>query len=121
MTQQQEAILRVLEEFGRPVAPQDLLEAASRRSPGLGLATVYRALKRLAAAGEVRKVEVAGLPPHYECLSEGHHHFFVCENCQRMFDLEGCSAGLKQLMPPGFRMRSHEIVIYGACRECAES
>ena len=119
-SQQQEAILRVLEEFRKPLSPQDLLEAASHRSPGLGLATVYRALKRLVAAGEVRKIDVAGLPPHYERKSDGHHHFFVCEKCEKLFDVEGCSGGLKQLMPLGFKMSSHEIIIYGACKECVE-
>ena len=117
-TQQQSSILRVLAHLGRPVAPQELLEAASAESPGLGLATVYRALKKLVETGEVRKIEVAGMPPHYELECGKHHHFFVCEGCQRMFDLDGCPGGFTKLLPPGFAMNSHEVVIYGTCANC---
>ena len=100
------------------MTPQELLEAASVESPGLGLATVYRALKKLVEAGEVRKVEVAGVPPHYEMEKEKHHHFFVCEGCCKMFDLEGCPGGFQKLLPQGFTMNSHEVIIYGTCRSC---
>lgn len=117
-TQQQSSILRVLDDLGRPVTPQELLETASNNSPGLGLATVYRALKRLVETGQVRKIEVAGLPPHYEMESDRHHHFFVCEGCQKIFDLDGCPGGFKKLLPPGFRMNSHEVIIYGECQGC---
>ena len=117
-TQQRSSILHVLDELGRPVTPQELLEAASAESPGLGLATVYRTLKNLVESGEVRKIEVAGVPPHYEMDSDKHHHFFVCEDCHKLFDLEGCPGGFKKLLPPGFSMKSHEVVIYGECRDC---
>jgi Fur family ferric uptake transcriptional regulator len=118
-TLQQTAILNVLKSFDRPVSPRELLEAASVESPGLGLATVYRALKKLLDSGEVRKIEVAGLPPHFERTGLGHHHFFVCEECRKIFDLHGCPGGLQKILPKGFRMKSHEVVIHGSCRECS--
>ncbi len=117
-TQQRSSILKVLDDLGRPTTAQELLEAASRESPGLGLATVYRALKRLVGSGEVRKIDVAGVPPHYELDRDKHHHFFVCEDCHKMFDLEGCPGGFRKLLPPGFSMNSHEVIIYGACSDC---
>ena len=117
-TNQQAAILSVLDDLGRPVTPKELLESAAIKSPGLGLATVYRALKKMVKSGEVRKVEVAGLPPHYERERDEHHHFFVCEDCNKMFDIDGCSGGLNKLLPQGFKMNSHEVIIYGSCRDC---
>jgi len=117
-TLQGSSILRVLDTLGRPVTPQELLEEASVESPGLGLATVYRTLKRLVEADKVRKIEVAGVPPHYEVESDKHHHFFVCEDCQKMFELDGCPGGFKKLLPPGFTMNSHEVIIYGICHSC---
>lgn len=117
-TQQRSSILEALHELGRPVTAQELLETAAANSPGLGLATVYRTLKRLVDVGEVRKIEVAGVPPHYEMEDDQHHHFFVCEDCHKMFDLAGCPGGFKKLLPSGFKMKSHEVVIYGACPDC---
>ena len=117
-TQQRASILQALDTHDRPVTAKELLNAASANSPKLGLATVYRNLKRLVEAGEVRKIEVAGGPPHYELGGKKHHHFFVCEDCLKMFDLEGCLESFKKLLPPGFKMNSHEVIIYGACRDC---
>jgi len=117
-TQQRSSILQALIDLARPVTAQELLEAASIQSPNLGLATVYRALKKLVESGEVRKIEAAGVPPHYELDRNKHHHFFVCEDCHKMFDLEGCPGGFKKLLPSGFKMNSHEVIIYGECSDC---
>ena len=103
----------------RPVTPQELLEAASIESPGLGLATVYRALKKLVEADQVRKIELGGVPPHYEVQSDKHHHFFVCEDCQKILEIAGCPGGFKKLLPKGFTMTSHEVILYGICKECS--
>ena len=118
-TKQRSSILEVLDEIGRPVTPSELLDYSSVKSPGLGLATVYRALKQLVETGKVRKIEISGVPPHYEVLCEKHHHhFFVCEECQTMSVLAGCSGGFKKLLPAGSKMTSHEVVIYGECQDC---
>lgn len=118
LSERHATILSVLEAQDRPVTPKELLEVASTQSPSLGLATVYRALKVLVETGQARKIEVAGLAPHYERNKKEHHHFFVCEDCKRIFDLYGCSGGLKELLPSGFTMTSHELTIFGACRDC---
>lgn len=120
-TQQRSSILEALSELDRPVSAQELFETASVKSPGLGLATVYRTLKRMVEIGEVRKIEVAGVPPHYELKGGKHHHFFVCEQCLKMLVLYGCPQGIAKLIPPGFTMTSHELIIYGLCQSCAAS
>lgn len=117
-TQQRSSILNVLDGLKRPITAKELLEVASEKSPTLGLATVYRNLKRLVESGDVRKIEVAGMPPHYELGNKEHHHFFVCQACLKMFDMEGCLSGFKKILPPGFKMNSHEVIIYGECSDC---
>ena len=117
-TSQQNSIYQVLDELGRPAPAKVLWELASNIVPGLGLATVYRALKALSKEGKVRKIEVEGLAPHYEKMRDEHTHYFVCEDCHTMFDLHGCPGGFTKLLPPGFVMTKHEIFIYGACQDC---
>ena len=117
-TQQRFSILRALNQANRPVTPQELLEVASTNSPGLGLATVYRVLKNLVDTRDARKIAIPGAAPHYEMDSDKHHHFFICKECERLFPLEGCPGGFRKLMPEGFSMDSHEVVLYGACKEC---
>ena len=118
-TQQRSSILEVMEELGRPVTPSELLKHASVKSPGLGLATVYRALKQLVKTGKSRKIEISGVPPHYEIFHKNdHHHFFVCEECLTMSVLDGCIGNFNKILPAGCRIKSHEVVIYGECKDC---
>jgi Fur family ferric uptake transcriptional regulator len=84
----------------------------------MGLATVYRSIRQLVSSGQIRAVEIPGIAPHYEKSGRHHHHFFLCQQCHRLFDLNGCIAGVRSLAPKGFRVQQHEIVLYGSCRGC---
>jgi Fur family transcriptional regulator, ferric uptake regulator len=84
------------------------------------VATVYRALRQFVSDGNIRVVELPGVPPHYESAGRNHHHFFLCQHCRHLFDLIGCVRGIRSLAPAGFRVSEHEIVLYGQCANCAE-
>jgi Fur family ferric uptake transcriptional regulator len=122
-TKQNQAIRRALDEEGRPLSPAEVLAIAERHVPGLGMATVYRALKRLVEEGSVVAVQLPGEPPRYEGrqAAEHHHHHFRCEDCGKVFDVSGCPEGLAALTPPGFRLSGHELVLYGQCGSCTRS
>ncbi|HAZ07098.1 MAG TPA: transcriptional repressor [Elusimicrobia bacterium] len=119
-TVQRRAIRRVLEEAGRPLGALEMLEDSKRYAPRLGIATVYRSIKALVAAGSVAVVELPGEPPRYEAAGKGHHHHFRCEFCGKVYELGGCLGGLKDLLPRGFRMTSHELLLHGRCPACAK-
>ena len=48
-TRQRDAIQAVMENAARPLGPEEIHLAAKRLVPSLGLATVYRRLKKLVA------------------------------------------------------------------------
>ncbi len=118
-TAQREAIRSAIESAGRPLAPQEVLDAASSAAPGLGIATVYRALSAGVEGGWLQPVEMATGPTRYELAHLGHHHHFRCNVCDRVFDLDGCPGNLKMLLPPGFELDDHDIVLHGRCADCA--
>jgi len=118
VTRQKRVLGGVFERAKRPLTPQEICEEARKEIPSLGIATVYRAIKRLVAEGQVRAVEVSGLAPHYESADRHHHHFFLCQQCKRLFDLSGCVRGVQSLAPSGFHVQQHEIVLYGECDVC---
>jgi Fur family ferric uptake transcriptional regulator len=118
-TQQRRAIRSAIDESGRPLSPREVLAAAQRHHPSLGIATVYRTLKSWLEEGSLTQVDLPGEPPRYEAPGKQHHHHFHCRACDRVYELEGCPDGLKSLTPLGFSLESHEVVLYGRCASCA--
>ena len=119
LTSQRSAIVKVIRDAPGPLRPLEILELASRMVPTLGVATVYRQLKRLQESGEVRAVELGLNDVHYEPTDRGHHHHFLCRECGDAFDIHGCPAGIAKLAPPGFEIDEHEVTLYGRCRNCS--
>ena len=117
-TSQGSAIKKVIRDANGPLRPLEILELASRVVPTLGIATVYRQLRRLQDAGEVRAVDLAVNDVRYEPTDRGHHHHFVCSECEEAFDIHGCAEGISEMVPPGFTIQNHEITLYGQCDEC---
>ena len=117
-TAQRRAIHRALEDSGRPMGPNEIFDSARVHVPGLGIATVYRAIKQLLDDGFLAQVDLPGEPPRYEISGKAHHHHFRCTVCKKVFDVEGCSDNLKNLVPKGFRLEGHELYLFGRCSNC---
>jgi Fur family ferric uptake transcriptional regulator len=117
-TRQRAAIRTVIDAAGRPLSPQEVLDAAQSEVPGLSPATVYRNLKLLVDAGEVAAVSLPGDSPRYESAAHAHHHHFQCTECKRVFDVHDCPGDLARLAPKGFTVESHELTLYGRCDAC---
>jgi Fur family ferric uptake transcriptional regulator len=119
-TKQRRLLLEIVTREGRPLSPGELLELARETLPTIGLSTVYRTIRALEDAREIAAVEVPGQPPRYELaqVAAHHHHHFHCIACDRVFDLDGCPGGMKSLLPSGFTLEQHTLVLSGRCREC---
>jgi Fur family ferric uptake transcriptional regulator len=118
-TRQRAAIRAALEEARRPLSIAEALELAQKEVAGLGIATVYRTVGALVEEGFLAVVEIGGEAPRYEVSGRGHHHHFRCRRCQRVFEVEGCVPEVERLAPEGFRIESHEILLFGLCSGCA--
>jgi len=115
----QRAIIRdVFENANRPLGAPEVLAGAQRHMARLGIATVYRTIKALVDEGWLVPVDLPGEPPRYELAGKGHHHHFHCRDCGKMFELNGCVDNLKRLLPPGFNISGHEVLLYGQCSTC---
>ena len=117
-TQQQLLIKGLFQHTERPLSAQELLDAACSIQPGIGIATVYRGIKSLLEGGFITPVEIPGTTPRYEKTGAHHHHHFLCQKCDRVFAVAGCAGHLDKLVPPGFKMKSHRIVLEGNCVSC---
>ncbi|MBL8327988.1 MAG: transcriptional repressor [Rubrivivax sp.] len=117
-TRQRSAIRDAIAQAQRPLLPLEVLDAAQRDVPGMGIATVYRNLKALVDEGELKLVNLPGENVRYELTGQHHHHHFQCVQCQRVFDVHACPGDLSRLAPPGFTVEDHDLTLYGRCRDC---
>ena len=120
-TRQRDAIRAALAAAGRPLSPQELLAAAREALPRLGIATVYRTVKAMLEDGALHAVELPGAPARYELAGKSHHHHFHCRACDGVFEVEACPGRMSGLLPGGFRLERHEIILYGVCAGCGGS
>ena len=99
---------------------QDLHDALGRR---VGLASVYRALDVLTGLGLVHRVAVDGTARYEPADPTGdHHHHPICDRCGRMSpfadeDLERLVHAVGERL--GYAVDGHDIVLRGACPDCA--
>lgn len=113
-----ESVLRALKEADGPLSANELWEAL--RSTGIGIATIYRSLKTAVEEGTLRELDLPGGSTRYEPVDLGHHHHFICSDCDRVFDIEGCVENIERILPPNFQMTAHEVLLFGTCDQCQE-
>ena len=120
-TRQRYAIKRSISELGRPLAPKEILDHASRYVPNLGIATVYRNIKFLVQNGILDPIEVPGQAPRYQAAGRSNQPRFVCTRCDRVFNLDLSDKGTESQFecPEGFYVEKSEVYYYGVRRECA--
>lgn len=117
-TKQKGAIRSAFVETDRPLSPEEVLSYAQREAPDISVATVYRNLKTLVEEGWLIPVQLPGESQRYELSGKGHHHHFLCNDCGRVYELEGCIPAPKPKLPRGFRALSHDFLFHGICAAC---
>ena len=120
VTQQRDAIRQVMSKVGRPLSTQEIFALARREVPGLGIATVYRTINYLEEEGGIVAVDVPGQPPRWELTPESHHHHFLCNTCDRLYEVHACPEDLEHMLPDGFALEEHDILLRGKCAACAK-
>jgi Fur family ferric uptake transcriptional regulator len=122
-TAQRAAIIEVLERTGEFSSAQDLHQALRAEGSTIGLATVYRAVQDMAAAGDLDTVRNAsGEVLYRQCARPMHHHHLVCRRCGRTVEVE--APGVEQwarsvAQQHGYVDIDHQVELFGTCGDCA--
>lgn len=120
ITAQRIALFKLLLNEPKPLPLQDV---AKKLDSKLDLVTVYRNIESLERVGIIKKISTGW---NYKVeLSERfreHHHHLTCTNCNKTKRIrlsESTEASLKSLgSRQGFRVKSHEVELYGICSSC---
>ena len=112
------AIVEVMLAASRLQTPEELLHEARTRAPATSLATVYRTLERLDAAGRVKRATLASGAVGYGYCATGHHEHAICLRCGQLQPIRPCLVADGPALG-GFRVTSHVLDFYGVCARCA--
>ncbi|MEM0913835.1 MAG: transcriptional repressor [Planctomycetota bacterium] len=85
---------------------------------GIGIATVYRLLNEGVEDGDLIGVDLPSGPRRFEPANLPHHHHFECAACNKVFAVPGCPGNLDRLVPDGFQLERHELILSGRCSDC---
>jgi Fur family transcriptional regulator, ferric uptake regulator len=102
----------------------EIEDALRERQRPIGRASIYRILDELERLRLVQKVQVGQAMARYEPIRghAEHHHHLVCDSCGVVLPftdpgLETAIKALSRRVP--IDVTEHEIVLHGACHECA--
>ncbi len=118
-TQQREAIVDAFLGSRGHVALEELLDDARKKSPRVGLATVYRTVKLLEEAGLAAARQFGQGQTLYEVTGErAHHDHLICEKCGYIVEFE--SDEIERLQDQsakklGFNVLRHRHELFGLC------
>lgn len=91
-----------------------------RRLPRISLATVYRNLERMAARGEILKLQFGGAEARFDATVAPHDHV-RCIECGRLDDADGPPLELPGREADdwrGYEVFGHQLHYLGRCPEC---
>ncbi|HIE47741.1 TPA: transcriptional repressor [Candidatus Bipolaricaulota bacterium] len=119
LTPGRRAVIHALGTAERELTAGEVLAAARTRCPGLGRATVYRALRLLTRLGLALPVPAPG-GIRYRLLT-GDVHRLVCRGCGAESPLDLCLAqGMAAQLAErsGYLIAGHVLEFYGLCPDC---
>lgn len=123
LTPQRSVVLQVMiENQGHHLSAEDVLQEARKKSPNIGIATVYRTLEKLASMDVLYKTMFEGGRYRYELSigDEHQHHHIICLSCGSITEVEDDLLHIleNKLEKKGFRVVDHELKFYGYCPKC---
>lgn len=119
-TEQRAAVFDFLRSVAYHPTAEEVYLAIKKQLPKVSLATVYKNLEALIAAGVASKLNYGDGSARYDIRTD-HHHHLRCLQCGRMWDFEASenSAWLKSLKSPaGFQVSDYRLELVGHCRDC---
>jgi Fe2+ or Zn2+ uptake regulation protein len=116
---QRAAIAQAARDYRTAFTADDLLAAVRRELPGVGIATVYRAVSAMEAERFIEPVGTRGGAALFvQCGHKDHHHHVVCTGCGAVASAE-CSLGTATCAD-GFTITGHDLALYGLCPRCQQ-
>jgi Fur family transcriptional regulator, peroxide stress response regulator len=119
-TPQLEATYAVVRAARDHPTAEEIHARVRRHIAHISLGTVYRNLRKLAAQGRIRVVQLAPGHARFDGMLDRHEHF-VCDTCGRITDLPSVprmSPDSVRLNEVGYEVTHHTTTFFGSCPSC---
>ncbi|MFD2729471.1 ferric iron uptake transcriptional regulator [Enterococcus camelliae] len=127
LTPQREAtVLVLLENEKEHLSAEEIYFFVKKKSPEIGLATVYRTLEILTELNVVNKVSFNDGVARYDLRKEGakhFHHHLLCLECGNIEEIEEDLLGeVEEVVEQRyqFQVKDHRLTFHGICHQCQE-
>lgn len=123
LTKNQQKILEILTDLKTEISAQDLHFQIKEQGFRIGLATIYRTLKRLKIEGEIQERITPEGESFYSKIDAAahHHHHLNCVNCGESYPMATCPIN-KQIsewcQQQKFKVYYHTLEFFGLCADC---
>jgi len=125
LTDSRRAVADIVETKKGHFTAAELVADARAKRPGIGRATVFRALDLFLELGVVERIDLpTGDHAYVVCEPERHHHHVVCSNCGRNTEIDdrGIRALSKKIAKrTGYRVDLHRLQLFGLCPSCQKA
>lgn len=122
-TETRRVLLGLLHESTKPLAPPEIVALCHKAGRKVNKTTIYRDLSALEQAGIVQRVIVSDRKQYFELTERGHHHHFICLECNEVEDIlinESDLSRQETLLADqkGFSVFRHSLEFFGLCKLC---
>ncbi len=122
-TKNQEKILSQLKQTQREITAQDLHQNLRQKGINIGLATIYRTLKKLHLEGVIQERITLSGESLYKVIEKHttHFHHLNCLNCGESISIHACPISeqlTKWCESQKFTVYYHTLEFFGLCHDC---
>jgi Fur family transcriptional regulator, ferric uptake regulator len=121
ITPARRAVVDILAKSPKALDAQSIFDQARGLHPDLGLMTVYRTLEKLEELGLAQRVHQPGGCHAYAPAPQGHQHFLLCTQCNRVeyFSGDDLDEWFHQIgASKQFQITDHWLQLFGLCQAC---
>ena len=119
-SKQKDTILQVVRNAESHPQANWVYDQVRQEIPNISLGTVYRNLKLLAEAGEIRQLDISNGTSRFDGVAHSHYHF-RCEKCGRVTDIDepvNKELDRKVALKTGLQISHHQLEFRGVCKDC---
>lgn len=123
-TETRRVLLALLHDSPGPLSTPEIIDQCHKAGRRANKTTIYRDLAAMERAGIVYRVIVSDRKQYFELTERGHHHHFVCLECDQVEDifldeLDLAKQEIHLAKQKGFSVIRHSLEFFGLCKMCA--